>query len=80
MEVASLILQIVLIVASVCLIVVVLLQSGQSSGLGAAFGGETQTFTGAKGRAASKERKLQKITVILGIVIGVLALVILILE
>ncbi|MBQ6691797.1 MAG: preprotein translocase subunit SecG, partial [Clostridia bacterium] len=54
-------------------IAVVLMQQTKSSGLGGAFGGDTQSFT-ARGQAASKEAKLQKITVILAAVIGVLAI------
>jgi len=56
------------------MIVVVLMQQGKNSGLGAAFGGDTQAL-GVKGKAASKEAKLQKITKILAIIMGVLALV-----
>ena len=69
----SIIINIVLILASVALIAVVLLQQTKSAGLGGAFGGDTASFT-ARGRAASKEAKLQKITVILAAVIGVLAI------
>ncbi|MBQ3201842.1 MAG: preprotein translocase subunit SecG [Clostridia bacterium] len=69
----SIIINIVLILASIALIAVVLLQQTKSAGLGGAFGGDTASFT-ARGRAASKEAKLQKITVILAAVIGVLAI------
>ncbi len=69
----STIINIVLILASIALIAVVLLQQTKSAGLGGAFGGDTASFT-ARGRAASKEAKLQKITVILAAVIGVLAI------
>ena len=73
MEALQLILQILLVVSSVCLIAVVLMQSTKSSGLGGAFGGDTQSFT-ARGKAASKEAKLQKLTKILAIVVGVIAI------
>ncbi len=68
-----LIINIVLIVCSAGMVAVVLMQQTKSSGLGGAFGGDTQAFT-ARGRAASKEAKLQKLTVILACVIGVLAI------
>ena len=74
METLALIIRIALLVISVLLIVVVLLQKTKSSGLGASFGGETNSFT-AKGKAASREAKLQKLTIILAVIVGVLALV-----
>ena len=73
MEVARTILTIILLIVSVLLIVVVLMQSSKSSGLGSAFGGDTQSIS-SKGKAASKEAKLQKLTKILAIAMGVLAL------
>ena len=74
METLALIIRIALLVISVLLIVVVLLQKTKSSGLGASFGGETNSCT-AKGKAASREAKLQKLTIILAAIVGVLALV-----
>ena len=74
METAALIIRIALMLISVLLIVVVLLQKTKSSGLGSSFGGETTSFT-QKGKAASREAKLQKLTIILAIIVGVLALV-----
>ena len=59
---------------AILLIVVVLMQKTKSAGMGSAFGGDTQSFT-ARGKAASREAKLQKATVILAIVLGVLAVV-----
>jgi preprotein translocase subunit SecG len=73
METAALIIRIALMLISVLLVVVVLLQKTKSSGLGASFGGETNSFT-AKGKAASREAKLQKLTIILASIVGVLAL------
>lgn len=73
MEALNTILNIVLIICSIALIAVVLLQQTKSGGLGGAFGGDTQSFT-ARGQAASKEAKLQKITKILAIVIAVIAI------
>lgn len=79
MEVAQIIVNIVLIVCAIALIAVVLMQQTKSSGLGSAFGGETQAFT-ARGRAASREAKLQKLTIIFASIIGVLAIVMMILS
>ena len=73
MEALNTILNIVLIICSIALIAVVLMQQTKSSGLGGAFGGDTQSFT-ARGQAASREAKLQKITKILAIVIAVIAI------
>ena len=73
METAALIIRIALMLISILLVVVVLLQKTKSSGLGASFGGETNSFN-TKGKAASREAKLQKLTIILAIIVGVLAL------
>lgn len=69
----SLVLTIILLVVSVLLIVTVLVQKTKSGGMGSAFGGDTQSFT-SKGKAASREAKLQKLTIALAIVLGVLAI------
>ena len=74
MQTLALVIRIALLVISVLLVVVVLLQKTKSSGLGASFGGETASFT-TKGKAASREAKLQKLTIALAVVVGVLALV-----
>ena len=74
MDVVATIIRFALMLISILLVVVVLLQKTKSSGLGASFGGETQSFT-TKGKAASREAKLQKLTIILAIIVGVLALV-----
>ncbi len=73
MDTLNIILNIVLIICSGILVLSVLLQSTKSAGLGGAFGGDTQSFT-ARGRAASKEMKLQKLTIAMGIVIAVIAI------
>ena len=73
MDTLALIIRIALMLISILLIVVVLLQKTKSSGLGSSFGGETTSFT-QKGKAASREAKLQKLTVVLAIIVGVLAL------
>ncbi len=79
MELAANIVTIILLVVSVLLVITVLLQKTKSAGMGAAFGADTQSFT-ARGKAASREAKLQKITIILGITMGVLAVVLTILN
>lgn len=73
MSVISMILTILLVVAAIAIIIVVLVQKSSSGGAGAAFGGDTASFT-QKGKNAGKEAKLKKITIVLGIIFGVLAL------
>lgn len=70
----ALAIQIILVLVSIALIASVLMQNTKSAGLGAAYGEETENF-GTRGREAAKEKKLQKITLILAGVIAVLALV-----
>ena len=69
MQTLNTILNIVLIVLSIAMIAVVLMQQSKSAGLGSAFGGDTQSFT-ARGQKA----KLQRITKILAVAIGVIAI------
>ncbi len=70
----ALAIQIVLVLVSIALIASILMQNSKSAGLGAAYGDDTESF-GTRGREAAKEKKLQKITMILAGVIAVLALV-----
>ena len=77
MEALRIVVTVIMLICAVVLIAVVLMQQTKSSGLGGAFGGDTQSFT-ARGKAASKEAKLQKITIIAAIIIGVLAIVMMI--
>ncbi len=63
----------ILVVSSILMCVVVLIQQTKSSGLGAAYGGDTVSFS-QRGKAASREAKLQKITVVLAIIIAVMAI------
>lgn len=74
MNILSIIITVLLVLDAIGMIIIVLMQKSKSAGLGAAFGDDGASFT-SKGRAASKEAKLQKITIILAIVFGVLALV-----
>ena len=69
----------VLVLASVLMCAVVLVQQTKSSGLGAAYGSDTVSFS-QRGKAASREAKLQKITVVLAIVIAVLAVALLLIK
>ena len=74
MNILSIIITVLLVLDEIGMIIIVLMQKTKTAGLGAAFGDDGASFT-SKGRAASKEAKLQKITIILAIVFGVLALV-----
>lgn len=76
MEIVKIIVNFLLLIAAVLLVIVVLAQSASSSGLGSAFGNETTALT-TRGKKASRERQLQKITVILGIIVAVLAIIML---
>ncbi len=66
----------ILVLSSILICVVVLLQQTKSSGLGAAYGGDTVSFS-QRGKAASREAKLQKITIALAIIIAVMAIALL---
>lgn len=77
MATLNIILTSILVLCSIVMIAVVLMQQTKSSGLGGAFGGDSQSFS-ARGQAASNEAKLQKITVYTAIAIGVLAITIMI--
>ena len=67
----------ILVVASILMCVVVLIQQTKSSGLGAAYGSDTVSFS-QRGKAASREAQLQKITVVLAIVIAVMSIALMI--
>ena len=72
MNILQNIVNILLLVAAVLLVVVVLLQDSKNSGLGSAFGSETTAIT-THGKKASRERQLQKITIVLAICVAVLS-------
>ena len=76
MDIFEIIVNILLLIASVLLVIVVLAQDSKSAGLGGAFGGET-TALSTRGKKASREKQLQKLTVIFGIIVAVLALLML---
>ena len=73
MTLLSNIITIALILVAIAIIIVVLVKKTKSAGVGSAFGGDTASFT-AKGKAASREAKLQKLTIILSVIFGVLAI------
>lgn len=73
MTLLSNIITIALILVAIAIIIVVLVQKTKSAGVGSAFGGDTASFT-SKGKAASREAKLQKLTIILSVIFGVLAI------
>ncbi|MDO5112067.1 MAG: preprotein translocase subunit SecG [Clostridia bacterium] len=77
METLQTILNILLVVVAIVLVVVVLMQKSKSGGLGGAFGGDTQSF-GSRGKAASKEAKLQNITIASAVIIAVISIVMMI--
>lgn len=68
------VLGIILIIVSVALVVLVVLQEGKGRGLsGAISGGSSDTFLG-KSKAATKEKKLAKLTIVAASVFAVLVL------
>ena len=73
MDIFEIVVNFLLLIAAVILVIVVLAQDSKSSGLGSAFGSET-TAINSRSKKASRERQLQKITVILAIVVAVLAI------
>jgi preprotein translocase subunit SecG len=60
-QIASLIVRIILIIAAVFLIAVVLLQKGKSAGLSGSIAGGAETFFGHN-KASSMEGKLERLT------------------
>ena len=74
MEVVRQIMTIFMLIVSVVLNVVILMQQSKETGLGSVFGGESSSLS-LKGKSATKEAKLRKITVILAVVLGLFALI-----
>lgn len=79
MKVVELIVNILMLVVAVLLVITVLLQSAKSTGLGSAFGNDTTALGKARNAKVSREVKLQKLTVIFAVAMGVLALAMLVL-
>lgn len=69
---------VVMAICAVFIICVVLFQPGNSSGVGA-LGGTTETFLG-KNRSKTFEHKMRKLTIISGIIFGVLCIAFAIVE
>lgn len=79
METVSLIIKIVLVVFSLFLIVVVLLQSGQKSGLPGAVGGGAEAMFGKK-KARGMEALLVRLTKVAAVGFMVLAVVLVVIQ
>ncbi len=77
MNIVEFIVNILLLVASILLVVIVLMQDSKNAGLGSAFGSDTTSFGNSRSKKASREKQLQKITVILGVAVAVLAIIML---
>ncbi|MBO4562068.1 MAG: preprotein translocase subunit SecG [Clostridia bacterium] len=76
MDIFEIVVNFLLLIAAVILVIVVLAQDSKSSGLGSAFGSET-TAINSRSKKASRERQLQKLTVIFAIIVAVLAVLML---
>ena len=70
-EIATLVIGIILLVLAVALIALVLMQQGKDKKLSGAIAGGSDTFYG-KSKAATKDKMLSMITMIVGIVFTVL--------
>ena len=80
METLQIIINILMLITATLLVIVILVQNPKNSGLGGAFGGETTRLGQERKMKATRETKLQRLTVIFAIILGVLALVMLILS
>lgn len=80
MQPLKVIINILLIVVSIVLIAIILMQDAKTAGLGSAFGNDTTALGRSRNAKASKEAKLQKLTIILASIVGVLALLLLIIK
>lgn len=79
MQAVTLIVNVLMLVVAALLVWVILAQDAKSAGLGSAFGNDTTALGQARNAKVSKEAKKQKLTVILAIILGVLALILLVL-
>lgn len=68
------ILFILLIVSAVALIISVLMQTVKTSGMGAAFGGDTESFY-KKNKSKTRDGRLQNMTKVFAVLIAVLCIV-----
>ena len=76
MSTIGIVLSVILAIVSVCLVLVVLLQSDRAAGLGAMGGGSDSDSYWSKNKANSVEGALSRYTKILGALFIILALVI----
>lgn len=74
LEIVTLVIGIILLVLAVALIALVLMQQGKDKKLSGAIAGGSDTFYG-KSKAATKDKMLSMITMIIGIVFTVLVVV-----
>ena len=74
------ILEILLMIASVILIILSLLQSGQSDGLGSAFGGSDGLNLFANVKERGSEKIISNVTMVTGIIFFALVIIIRILD
>ena len=74
------ILEILLMIASVILIILSLLQSGKSDGLGSAFGGSDGLNLFAKVKERGSEKIISNVTMVTGIIFFALVIIIRILD
>lgn len=72
--IASGVMMIVSVVISIALIVLILMQKGNTSNVGAITGGNSETYYG-KNKARTADSRLKLGTTILGITLGVIAIV-----
>ena len=78
-EIIANVLIILMTVISIAIIVVVLMQEGETGGVSAISGGSSDTFYG-KNKGRSKEQILKRVTLILGAVMLVISVVFFILK
>lgn len=77
MDIFEIVVNFLLLIAAVILVIVVLAQDSKNAGLGSAFGSETTTLNSRRDKKVSRERQLQKLTVIFAIIVAVLAVLML---
>lgn len=80
METLQIIINVLMLIAAILLVIVILVQNPKNSGLGGAFGGETTRLGQERKMKATKETKLQRLTIAFAVILGVLAIVMLILS
>ncbi len=79
MDVLNIVLGVILLIAAIFLIIAVLMQQGKSKGMGAVGGGSSETFFG-KTKSKGWDKKLAKLTTIVGIVFVVIVLAVYVIQ